>query len=57
MKHNHRNRGMMYFVGANSVLIAIGRMLARIYPNAAKTACSPPTRAVAIQQIMQSQTK
>jgi hypothetical protein len=53
--HNdHPRRGAIYFVGVDTVLSAVGRMLSRMYPKAAATAFVLPTRALAIQHIMQS---
>ena len=56
IQNDHPQRGTIYFVGVTTVLIAVGRMLARMYPKAASTTCVLPTRASAIQRVTQTQT-
>jgi hypothetical protein len=57
IQNDHPKRGAIYFVGVDTVLGAVGRMLSRMYPKAAATASVVPTRAIAIQQITQSPTQ
>lgn len=57
IQYDHPNRGQIYFVGTNTVLRAIGRMVARMIPKATATASVLPTRTLAIQLIMQSQAR